>query len=68
MPDKKDFISIFKAETEDHLTKLDKGLVDLEKHPQNVELVKELNREVHTIKGSSRIFGFYEIQEIAHRI
>jgi two-component system chemotaxis sensor kinase CheA len=68
MPDKKDFISIFKAETEDHLTKLDKGLVDLEKHPQDLELVKELNREVHTIKGSSRIFGFYEIQEIAHRI
>jgi len=68
MPDKKDFISIFKAETEDHLTKLDKGLVDLEKHPGNSDLVKELNREVHTIKGSSRIFGFYEIQEIAHRI
>jgi len=68
MPDKKDFIAIFKAETEDHLTKLDKGLVELEKHPRNTELFKELNREAHTIKGSARVFGYSPIQEIAHRI
>lgn len=68
MPDKKDFIAIFKAETEDHLTKLDKGLVELEKHPRNTELFKELNREAHTIKGSARVFGYSQIQEIAHRI
>lgn len=68
MPDKRDFIAIFKAETEDHLTKLDKGLVELEKHPRNAELFKELNREAHTIKGSARVFGYSQIQEIAHRI
>jgi len=64
----KDLIAIFKAETEEHLTKLDNGLVKLEKQPDNIELVRSLNREVHTLKGAARVFGFCEIQDIAHRI
>ena len=69
MPDvMKDLIAIFKVETEEHLTKLDNGLVELEKQPNNVELARDLNREVHTLKGAARVFGFCEIQDIAHRI
>jgi len=69
MPDvMKDLMAIFKAETEDHLTKLDNGLVELEKQPDNVALVSDLNRAVHTLKGSARVFGFSEIENIAHRI
>jgi two-component system chemotaxis sensor kinase CheA len=68
MPEMKDLIAIFKAETEDHLTKLENGLVALEKQPDNVDLASSLNREVHTLKGAARVFGFYEIQDIAHRI
>ncbi len=64
----KDLIAIFKAETEEHLTNLDNGLVELEKQPDNVELVRRLNREVHTLKGAARVFGFSPIQDIAHRI
>lgn len=68
MSEMKDLIAVFKAEAEDHLTKLDNGLVELEKQPDNVELVRGLNREVHTLKGAARVFGFCEIQDIAHRI
>ena len=68
MPEMKDLIAIFKAETEEHLTKLDNGLVELEKQPDNMELVRSLNREVHTLKGAARVFGFNDIQDIAHRI
>ena len=68
MPEMKDLIAIFRAETEEHLTKLDNGLVALEKQPNNLELASSLNREVHTLKGAARVFGFYEIQDIAHRI
>ena len=68
MSEMKDLIAIFKAETEEHLTKLDKGLVELEKQPDNLELLRGLNREVHTLKGAARVFGFCEIQDIAHRI
>jgi two-component system chemotaxis sensor kinase CheA len=68
MPEMKDLIAIFKAETEEHLTKLDNGLVELEKQPGNLEMVRSLNREVHTLKGAARVFGFNPIQDIAHRI
>ncbi len=68
MSEMKDLIAIFKAETEEHLTNLDNGLVELEKQPDNIELVRSLNREVHTLKGAARVFGFSEIQDIAHRI
>jgi chemotaxis protein histidine kinase CheA/CheY-like chemotaxis protein len=68
MSEMKDLIAIFKAEAEEHLTKLDNGIVELEKQPDNIDLAKGLNREVHTLKGAARVFGFSEIQDIAHRI
>ncbi|MFH1771192.1 MAG: hybrid sensor histidine kinase/response regulator [Candidatus Omnitrophota bacterium] len=66
--EEKDFIPIFKAETEEHIFKLEQGLVELEKNPKDTNLIIELNRQAHTLKGSARVLGFYEIQEIAHRI
>lgn len=68
MPDKKDFISIFKAGAEGRLAKLGKGIAELEKNPDNLELVKELKREAHNLKGASRVFGFHEIQDAAREI
>ena len=68
MANKEEFIVIFKAEAADHITKLEKGLVELEKNTANLELVKELNMVAHTLKGSARVFGFAPINEIAHRI
>ncbi len=68
MSEMKDLIAIFKAETEEHLVKLENGLVRLEKDPDNLELARSLNREVHTLKGAARVFGFSEIQEVSHRI
>ncbi len=68
MSQMKDLIAIFKAETEDHLITLENGLIKLEKDPDNLELARSLNREVHTLKGAARVFGFSEIQEVAHRI
>lgn len=66
--DKKDFIDIFQAESDDHLDKMEKLLVLFEKEPANIEIVKELNREAHTLKGMARVMGYNEIQEIAHRV
>ncbi len=68
MSEMEDLIAIFKAESEDHLVKLENGLVQLEKHPDDFDLARNLNREVHTLKGAARVFGFSEIQDIAHRI
>jgi len=66
--DKSKFIATFLAEAEDHIIKLNNGVVKLEKDPSNVELINELNREAHTLKGAARMMGFTEIQNIAHGI
>lgn len=68
MSKKEEFVAIFKAEAAEHVTRLEGGLVELEKDPGNVELVKELNMVAHTLKGSARVFEFKQIQEIAHRM
>lgn len=68
MPEKEDYTAIFKAEAEELLTKLENGLVVLETHPDDFELIKELNRVAHTLKGASRVFNFQEIQNISHKI
>lgn len=68
MPDKKEFIALFKVEAEEYVTKLDQGFVELEKDPGKLELAKELSLVVHTLKGAARVFGFLQIQDIAHGI
>jgi len=68
MTDRKELIAIFKAEMEEHLTNIDQGIVGLEKHPEDIELLDKLSGELHTIKGSSRVFGYHEIEEIFHKI
>ena len=65
---RKEFISAFKVEAEDHIEKLNKGLLTLEKEPQNFKVVKLLFREAHTLKGAAQMMGFSEIKGIAHRV
>lgn len=65
---REEFIAVFKTEAEEHLERLNKGLVSLEKNPADSGILQELFRVAHTLKGASRMMGFFEIQEIVHRI
>ena len=40
----------------------------LEQTPQNAELVREVRRTVHTLKGDSAACGFEELSSIAHQL
>lgn len=66
--DKAKFIEQFKSETREHLQKLNKGLLKLEKNPQDRELLELLMREAHTIKGSATMMGYKRIAEISHKL
>ncbi|MBF0595025.1 MAG: response regulator [Candidatus Omnitrophica bacterium] len=68
MSQKEEFVAMFRAEAAEYVVSLEKGLVDLEKSPGNLEIAKELNRVAHTLKGAARVFGFKAIQDITHRI
>lgn len=66
--DRNMFLDKFREETTEHIQKLNKNLLVLENDPENVEIIGELSREAHTLKGSAKMMGINEIAEISHRM
>ncbi|MBU3538685.1 response regulator [Polynucleobacter sp. UK-Gri1-W3] len=60
--------NLFRTESAEHLQKLDMGLLQLEKTPQDQSLVQEVFREAHSLKGSARMLGLIEIQTLANTV
>jgi two-component system chemotaxis sensor kinase CheA len=58
----------FITEAGDLLTGLDNILIKLEKEPLDKALIDEAFRIMHTIKGTSGMYGFDRIVEITHEI
>lgn len=64
--DKSKFIETFKIETREHIEKLNKGFLKVEKTPDDKTLLEFLMKEAHTIKGSATVMGFNRISEVSH--
>src|SRR6478609_7918177 len=60
------FIQEFKIEAFGIIQKLQESLLALENEKANKLLIEEIFRGVHTLKGSSRMFGFDKIEKITH--
>ena len=63
-----DFINIFIAEAEELIESLEKNVLDLEKDMTNPGGINQIFRVMHTLKGSSDMFGFPAIRELTHRL
>jgi two-component system chemotaxis sensor kinase CheA len=63
----KEIVESFIVETKELLEKLDNDLVELEKRPEDLEILNAIFRYVHTIKGTSSFIGFEQMSELAHR-
>ncbi|HEY0565434.1 MAG TPA: Hpt domain-containing protein, partial [Terriglobales bacterium] len=48
------------------LQSLNDGALALEKDPGNTEIVRDLRRTMHTLKGDSGACGYTELSELAH--
>lgn len=59
---------LFLEEAQELLEKAETSLLELEKNPHNGELVNEVFRALHTIKGSGAMFGFQEVSEFTHAV
>ncbi len=66
--DRSAFISKFQEEAQDLLQRLNEGVITLEADPHNRDLLDQMLRDAHTLKGSSRMVGLLEISDIAHRL
>ena len=58
---------LFQAESEEHLQRMDEGLLGLEQEPQNQSLLEEVYREAHSLKGAARMIGVRDVEAVAHR-
>jgi two-component system chemotaxis sensor kinase CheA len=68
-PDKgdvEDLTKEFLAESQEGLERMELCLTQLEKKPDDEELVAEIFRAVHTIKGTTGFLGFGRLEKLAH--
>lgn len=62
------FIETFKEEALELLGSLESALLDLEENPGDKELLSAVFRVMHTIKGSSAMFGLDRISSFSHEV
>jgi len=68
-PDKGDVDDLTKefiAESQEGLDRMERCLTELESRPEDGELVGEIFRAVHTIKGTTGFLGFDRLEKLAH--
>lgn len=61
-----EYKQLFLSEAREILNSLNNVLVDLEKEPDNVELLNELFRQSHTMKSMAQSMGYDAIAKLTH--
>ena len=56
----------FLIESQEGLDRMERCLTELEEKPQDAELIGEIFRAVHTIKGTTGFLGFKRLETLAH--
>src|SRR3990172_125352 len=67
----KKLLATFRAEADEHLKAMSSGLLELEKTPAGVrqtELVENIFREAHSLKGAARAVNLTEIESVCHSL
>jgi two-component system chemotaxis sensor kinase CheA len=61
-----DLTKEFLAESQEGLERMERCLTELERRPGDGELVAEIFRSVHTIKGTTGFLGYGRLETLAH--
>jgi two-component system chemotaxis sensor kinase CheA len=56
----------FLIESQEGLDRMERCLTELEEHPQEAELLAEIFRCVHTIKGTTGFLGYSRLEALSH--
>lgn len=60
------FIEKFKVEVSEYCERLESGLLELEHDPENQQVIGEIFRIMHSMKGSGGMFGFDLLSDVTH--
>ncbi|MDA3892016.1 MAG: chemotaxis protein CheA [Salinivirgaceae bacterium] len=58
----------FIEEASDLINELEKALLDLEGSPDNPDIVEQIFRVMHSLKGGSSMFGFNKMDKFTHHL
>ena len=61
-------LEVFLPEAEEHLRSMSLALPALAEQPDNKELLQNIRRSAHSLKGSAGVIGFHEVSRLAHRM
>ncbi|MBO0995422.1 chemotaxis protein CheA [Bacillus sp. SD088] len=60
------YLEVFIDESKEHLQVLNQNLLTLEKNPKDLEVVNEIFRSAHTLKGMSATMGYSDLANLTH--
>jgi two-component system chemotaxis sensor kinase CheA len=66
--DMNQYLDIFVEESREHLQQLNVSLLELEKDNKNKDVLNEIFRVAHTLKGMSGTMGYTKMQTLTHRM
>ncbi len=66
--DTSEFRDVFAAEARDYIQSLNENLLALETHPDNGDLLDDMFRAAHSLKGMSSTMGFTALAEFTHHM
>jgi two-component system chemotaxis sensor kinase CheA len=61
-----EILNEFLVEANEHLDNLDQTIVKLEQRPDDEDLLHQIFRSFHSIKGMAGFFGFSNLEQLAH--
>ena len=61
-------LGYFIEEAKEHLQTLEQGILQLATSSQDVDMVNEMFRAAHSVKGGAAMLGYSSIQKTAHRL
>lgn len=62
------YLEVFIEESREHIQSCNENLLKLENDPDNLELVNEVFRSAHTLKGMSATMGFEDMANLTHQM
>ncbi|PLX19539.1 MAG: hypothetical protein C0601_01405 [Candidatus Muiribacterium halophilum] len=66
--DNSEFIKDFLEEAYEKIEIINDNLLNLEKNPEDENILNEIFRAAHTVKGSAGTMGFESVQNVMHKI
>ncbi len=63
-----ELMEVFLLEAEEHLLSMHSSLRQLEANPVHPEMIQNVRRSAHSLKGTAAMIGFEQITHLAHRM